>query len=70
MKSTEFWCAKTQAILNELKPFDCLSNLGSGRRINRLEVRSEILCLAGQRAEIQEDLEWRSQVPELMELLT
>jgi hypothetical protein len=33
-------------------------------------VSQALTWVAGQRAEIQEDLEWRSQVPELMELLT
>lgn len=37
---------------------------------NAFQVSQALTWVAGQRAEIQEDLEWRSQVPELMEVLT
>lgn len=36
---------------------------------NAFGVSQALTWVAGQRTEIQEDLEWRSQVPELMELL-
>lgn len=36
---------------------------------NAFGVSQALTWVAGQRTELQEDLEWRSQVPELMDLL-